>query len=576
MVSTTDQRRLEELLVEQRRRQNLALRIYRPRAGSQEEFHRSLASERLVRGGVRGGKTVCAATETGSAATGIPLTDSRGREIPHKFPTNRPLLIWVIGFDEGHISVMYKKLFAPGLFKIITDKATGQWRAWRPWDPDDAARENETKQSPPIIPGGPDCDPKGLIAEWAWSNKAGRVFDLCRLKNGTEIRAFTSGGAAGQGEAVDLIWIDEDIKYPEHIAEWQSRLSDVRGRLIWSAWPHSDNEAIKNITMRAQEQRDRKEPDVAEWVLPFDANPYVPAEEKRKRLEGWGAISEAVLRARNLGEYTDDYQLVYPTFNNDVHGMPRKAGPDAVELYLQPLAFHVPNDWTRYLAVDPGHTNAAVLFAAVPPPSIGNFLVIYDEILAQRLEPTIIAEMIRDKTPANAIYRAFMIDWHAGRQTESGSGKRTVEFWREAFASFGIRSQLTDTGFLPGSDDIGARNMVIRNWMLPRPDGTTHLRIISERCPHTRREFQLYKKKITRDDVSEDVKRKDNHLMDALGYLGAYLAPLFDYNSAYVVPFQEQQVDKTMSAYHELQKRLGVKRSDGSFYFGAGVVPNAA
>ena len=567
MISTTEQRQIKELLAEKNRRQMMGIRLYRPMP-TQVPFHLSHASERLVRGGVRGGKTCAAVAEVVSAALGISLTGPDGMAIPNNYP-KRPLIIWVIGFDTKHIARLYRKLFQGGLFKVIRDKTDGHWRAWNPSDPADAAREDDTKPSPPMIP--PD-----LVKEWAWDNKAERVFNVCRLRNGTEIYAFTSGGEVGKGEAVDIVWIDEDIEIPGHVDEWQSRLSDVRGRLIWSAWPHDNNRAIKRMTLRAADQRNRQNPDVAEFMLTFSANPYIPSDEKRKRLEGWAAAGEAVLRARDLGEYTGDYQLVYPGFNVEIHGIPRKTGPDIIETIFAGNNFQVPLDWTHYLAIDPGHANAAAIFGAVPPPEVGKFLVVYDEVFANRCDADALARMIAEKSQG-ITFHAFIIDAHAGRQTTLGAGKRVVEFYREAFERHGLKSRLTESGFLPGSDDITARNMVVREWMNVRGDGTTHLRVVAEKTYALRREFAEYKQSISHDEVTDKVLDKDNHCSDALGYMAAYLAPLFDYDAAYYqVAGKPVTLHSVLKAYEKLSQSMSGMKNDGSFNIGAGTANTAA
>ena len=273
----TDQE-FAKAVAEVERRKQEALNLYRPML-TQMPFHLTTASEKVVRGGNRSGKTMSCAAEVASAVLGIPLIGPDGNPIPFRYPKGRPLLVWIIGFDEKHIGRIYNKLFSPGMFRLIKDEETGKLRSWRPWEEADAAREDEIEQAPALIP-------KRMIKEFAWENKAARAFSVCRLHNGTEIHAFSSGGEAATGDAVDIIWIDEDIKYPSHVGEWQARLSDNRGKLLWSSWPRNANSALKAMSARAEAQEDSEHPDVFEILLTFSGNPYIPMDEKRKRLAG--------------------------------------------------------------------------------------------------------------------------------------------------------------------------------------------------------------------------------------------------------------------------------------------------
>ena len=506
-MSPWEQKRLRDLVGENRRRAGEALRLYRPRP-SQLPFHLSRASERVLRGGVRSGKTVGACIEVASACLGIPIIGPDNIPLPFTYPIDRPLVVWVIGFDQKHISRMHRKLFRPGLFRIIEEghKGSGQWRAWMPWRPEDAAREHDTRPSAPLIP-------ERMVAEWGWDSKVDRVFNVCRLTNGTEIFAFPSGGEAGKGEAVDIIWIDEDIMIPNHVEEWQSRLSDNRGRLIWSAWPYSSNDALVRMSQRAHDQRNREKPDVQEWVLRFSDNPYIPDDEKRKRLDGWAAAGDAVVRSRDMGEFATDSVLVFPRFDVDRHGIPRAGEPDALERALAANNNKVPSSWTRYVVLDPGHTQPAVLFAAVPPPDVGDYVIAEDELYIPRIGAAELAREVAKKLNGKPV-EAFVIDGHAARQTPMGlAGTTYNDIYSNAFAAAGLVSRTTGSGFMVGSDDIDGRNMLVREWLETREDGTTKFRCIRETTPNLQHEFLLYKKKITRDDVSEKTNEKKNDLM---------------------------------------------------------------
>ena len=501
------------------------------------------------------GKSVSCAIETACAAIGIPVP---GLGRPSRPYPKRGLTIWVIGFNQSHIARIHEFLFEPGLFQLIKDKKTRLMRTWRPWEPEDAAREIETEPSQPLIPK------RCIDGEIAYENKGERVFSICRLKNGTTIQAFSSSGKAAQGKAVDLIWIDEDIEYPKHVSEWQARLSKVRGRLIWSAWPHSANPALTKMSRRAEKEAQLEHPDVSEIVLRFSDNPYMPEDEKRKRLKDWADAGESVLRSRDLGEFLTGDSLVYPKFNIDLHGVPCRQRPnDQLDKALAKTNYRIPDDWTCYLGIDPGHTHSAVSFVAIPPPEVGDYFVIYDEIYMQRGTAADMAAEVRKKI-GNRRFHAFVFDMQAGRQSLIGLGKTIVRQYAEAFENEGIRSRLTDSGFMPGCNNPGARNMAVRRMMEPRQSGTTKFRIFKDTTPYHQHELELYSKKVTRDDISEDVNKKDDHLMDAMAYVAAS-EPEY-----YMRPPEERSKS---SAWLAIQKLRGSKKKSDTIFLGAGAAP---
>ena len=565
--SAQSEEQLLRLIAERYRRDQEAMRLYRPMP-MQAAFHRSLASERICRGGNRAGKSVCAAAEVASAATGVALSDNTGERLPFWYPKDEPIRIWVIGYDEKHIARIYRKLFWPDQFRIIKDAATGEMRAWRPWEESDKARESETKPAPPFIPAR-FYDPKDI----AWDGKNKQVFTIVRLKNGTSIEAFPSGGVPGQGEPVHLIWIDEDIQIPDQVDEWQARLSDARGfpapltggRLIWSVWPHTRNSALLSMSKRAKAQKDRKNPDIEEWVLTMSGNPYVDENEKRKRIEGWGAKSSALVRSRDQGEFILDEFLVFPQFNIDVHGIPSAGRPDKLEQFLRNRGFQVPVEWTNYLILDPGHRQPCVLLAAVPPPhDFGDQVVIWDEVYEPKINANEMAEILVPKVQGRA-FEAFIIDWHAGRRTQEGVGLTIKQIYTDAFEAAGVVTKTGKCHFQNGSDDVNARNLIVADWLAPQKDtGYPKLRLLSYRTPGTQNEFGLYCRRVTKDDVKEAVVDAHNHAMSNLGYLAAY-------NPQYV--YADPLEAPTHPAIRAWQKLEGKKEEPTTVWMGAGSPP---
>ena len=506
-------RRIARVAKELQDRKTDALRMFRPME-QQVPFFISCAQERVLRGGNRSGKTMCAAIEFASAVTGIPVCDVFGNVMPFKWPRNKPLNTWVIGYDQNHIGkTMYRYLFMPGAFSIIRDEASGEWRAFNPIT--DEHRRSECRQAPPLIPSRL-IDPKG----WAWEDKANRVFSVCRLKNGTEIRAFSSKGHAAMGDSVDLIWIDEDIEHPEHVREWEMRLPSVNGRLIWSAFPLSKNDALRDLHERAEREKHMDNPVVSETVIKFQDNAYISEQQVQARKDG---MSEEEWKARNDGEFSSESILMFPSFHIDTHGVPQRDErfDDEVDRLLRQTNGVPPADWTRYLIVDPGHTLAAVMFAAVAPPDkFGELYYVYDELYLRLKSAEDMAKAVRLKT-TDVGYEAFIMDYRAGRQTPMGYSSTIMENYSKAFAAEGLKSRLTNSSFIWGSDDIENGNDCVRSWLRIQANGKPRLRI-ARHLEAMKFEFARYRKQVVGNLVKEKQVDRDNHLMSCLRYFSAY------------------------------------------------------
>lgn len=450
------------------------------------------------------GKSTCAAVKFAAAARDRQVTLSDGTKVDGRLPhqKGRPLVMWVIGIQLNHIgATIHRLLFRKGLYRIIRDTNTGKWRSYRPWSPSDLRRERECQQSDPLIP-------PNEIQEITWERRGEKQFNLCTLKDGTQIYAYASTSEVKQGDPVDYIWIDEAIKYPSHVPEWQARLSDKKGRLLWSSWPTMANPALRAMTDRALEQQEevdkgiRPHADVREFVLAFSENPFIDDEEKRKRLEGWSAEER---RARDLGEYITDTYLIYPTFNKHVHAaVPDNNGEDDDTLadILRKRNGQPPANWTRELILDPGTSKPGVLLCAVPPADVGSFFVVYDEIYIPRLDADALATEIRKKTLGYNFER-FIIDGRAGRQTAMGFGQTVESNYSAAFAANRLSCNQTGNQFTYGSDDEIARIGIVQSALGIRGDGTPKLRIVIKNCPNLVKQLETNTKKIERNELSE-------------------------------------------------------------------------
>ena len=319
---------MKDLQSELSERRLEALRLYVPMA-KQEEFHKCMASERLVIGGNRSGKSLSTFVEDARAAT--------GQDPYNKYPKEGGNLV-IIGRNWPHIGmVVYPMLFKAGAFKIIRDEETGLWRAFRP-GPDDA-RKSLAKPAPPMIP------PR-MVKDVSWVLKNANYLQRAELVNGWTIYCFSSEGEPPQGFQADLVHVDEDLNNERWVGEMQARLADRKGRFVWSAMPWSKNDALLGLSERADAAEEKGgEANIKKFTLRFLDNDHIDNEEKRKNIERWSALGQDELRMRAEGEFTAESTLMYPNFNLAVHIMQR----DELPLNI------VPPDWTRYVSIDPGH-----------------------------------------------------------------------------------------------------------------------------------------------------------------------------------------------------------------------------
>jgi hypothetical protein len=487
---------LKEVQAELKDRRIEALRLYEPMP-HQEAFHECMASERIVLGGNRGGKTLCVGVEAARAATG---------QDPHgKFPREDGNLV-IVGRNWPHIGmVCYPSLFKSGAYRIIKDEQTGQWRSFRPGE--EPERRAETKPAPPLIP------PR-YVASVSWVLKSAGYAQKVELTNGWTIYFYSSEGEPPQGFQADLIWIDEDINNEQWVGEMLARLADRKGRFVWSAMPHSKNDALLGLCERAEREVENgvEKPGIVKFTLRFLDNKHIDTEEKKKNLDRWAALGADELRMRAEGEFTTESTLMYPSFNQAVHILSRQDLPS------------VPEEWTKYVAIDPGHAVMASIFGAVPPDE--SFLLIYDELYIRNCNALIWGEEFEKKCKHQHI-RAFIMDMHGGALRDLGSGRLPHELYTEELRKRKIRSEATNYSFIPGSDDIPARTALVRQMLHIKGDGSTGIKVLEGSCPNLIREIKRYRKKTTSvngqvfvTDVPQT--RGDVHAVQCLEYLCAY------------------------------------------------------
>jgi len=469
-----------------------ALRLYEP-LPIVEEFHECQAKERLLRGSNRAGKTLGAAVEVARAVTG---QDAWG-----KYPKENGRAI-LVGKDGRHVGeTMWRKLGRAGAYRIIRDRKTGLWRTFRPWEPDDEARRLESRPAPPLIP------PR-MIRSIAWEDKKRNQPSMITLTTGWEMVFFSSNGKPPQGVDVDLAWFDEEILDPEWYTEVAARLVDRNGRFIWSATPQASGEQLYFLHEKSERECEDRVRDIDRTIMEFvtliDDNPHLTEDQRQEFASK--LMSDEERRIRIGGEFAILSTKVYPDFAWAIHGVD---------------PFEMPSNWSLYAVVDPGRQTAATLFAAVPPPSAGDFVYLWDELYIKNCDAEKFAAAFdikaRDKT-----FVAFLIDGRYGRQTESGSGKTVEQHYSDGLRARGIASIRTGSSFTWGSDDREGGILAVKNIMRVREDGTPRLRVFRNKLRNFDWEIKRYLNRRVNGIVLDEPVQRNNHLMDCLRYLAAY------------------------------------------------------
>lgn len=489
-VVAHDAERLRRLASELARRRLEGLRLYEP-LPEQERFHKSAARIRILRGSNRGGKTLPAAVEVARAVTG---TDPHG-----KYPLADGRF-FCVGKDLAHIGeVMWRKLGHAGAFKMIRDEATTIWRAFRPWDPYDAAYKEKAKDAPPLVP------PRH-VKKIAWESKGEGIPSKVVLHNGWEMAFYSSLGKPPNGVDLDGWWFDEEIVDGAWFPEMRARLLDRNGRGLWSATPQAGTDALYDLHERAEEEDARGEPrrKVQEFLIRLAENKHIGEEEKKDLAAD---LTDEERRVRVEGDFAITSYRVYPTYARSVH---------AVE------TFPIPADWTRYMVVDPGHQVCAVLFAAVPPPTVGDFIYLYDELYIRECDAPTFGEKVRQKVQGQQ-FHAFLMDMHFALHTEAGAGKNVLEQYTTALTRSKVSSAATGHSFRLASDDIEAGVTAVRTWLAIRPDGTPKLRVLWEHLKWWEWEIRRYhNQRVQGQVIDKPNQRRACHLMDATRYLAMY------------------------------------------------------
>lgn len=549
-MSPSELAEFRDAIEELRRRENESLRLYEPMP-EQEAFHGGFAPERLVLGGNRGGKTLCGCVEIARAVT--------GQDPYQKYDASDGRFI-VVGKDLRHCAkVIYRKLFKHGAFKVIYDPISCRVRAYRPWQEWDKENADKAKSAPPLIP-----DRFYRPTSIAWDDRRAEVPSSIRIDaTGWELNLFSGESDPPNGWDADAAAFDEEIPRPIWYTEVSARLLDrrrgvkdkrrfVNGRFFWMATPQAGTQHLYDLYERAEADKEKEEPSITSHSVSLLGNFHI-TDDAKKEFVAKLSTNEDEYNVRVKGEFAILGSKVYPEF------MPRGAHGCR--------SFPVPHDWTRYMFLDPGRQVCAALFVALAPPHtiyvdtgdgldpiyVRNKWVIYDELYIRRSSAAIFASKFKDKVGDHECYD-WIIDMHAGRIHEMGSGYTVAEQFSMELKKLGCKNQRQSHHFTWGADDIDAGILAVRRGLHVREDGARWL-VMADSVPNFLDEARkyCYKKQPGSGIVTDVPLQRDNHLMDCWRYCAAY-GPTYR-----TPPERKRQKGYALEAMERKRKKGGKK-----------------
>lgn len=487
------------VMLDQRDRVVNSLAMFRP-TEQQEPFVREFAKdggvEYLVGGGNRSGKTVVVACCIAALLLNQPITFRNGEKI-HMRPERwrkEAVKLWIFGYDWRHVgTTIWRVLFEKNLFRIIRDQRSGRWRAWDPTNPEDKDVFHLTRPAPPLIRSS---DIENGYKGISWENRKERQVSSCNfVHDGTRVEFFASTGARPQGTPAHAVWIDEKIDDDKLYDELLVRLIDMRGKLVWTSWPDTmPSAALSGLEERAIKQMGQPEQTSFAFKFKGSDNPFTAGKHRDAIM---ATMDEDTRKARDEGSLNMDRWKTYPRFSRVIHRAMRPKisdsdlceDDDALAKAIRAVN-GIPPDWTRYLVLDPGTANPAVLFVAVPPPNLGEFIVPYDELYPHYSDAKQVAKLIASKT-LGQFFEDFIADAHACQQTPMGFSKTVGQNYSDHFAAENLRCRRQGSFFSYGSDNVDTRIMVLQSTMTIRSNGTPKLRILG--CPKLCGQLETYK-----------------------------------------------------------------------------------
>lgn len=462
-------------------------------------FHECTSKMRIADGPTRSGKTQAAAAETARALLGCDPYD--------KFVKRNGYAL-IAGRDADHLATMWAKLSEQGSFQKIRDEHTGAWRSVR-WDvnhpkqldPYDEAYREKWQDGPPLIPSR-------CISRVSYVERGRGIPRIVEFTSGWKSLWRSGEGSPPRGTHYTFAWFDELLKNDKFFSETMRGLVALGETLkhtpkfVWSAAAQDCDLQLEELRRRS----DEGDPDVGAFQFMFMDNPYVPEVEKTAF---FNSLSRDERDSMIFGLYARRGKMAYSSYD--------PMGDQSCE------PFPIPDDWCRYVVLDPGRQNCGTLLIAIPPDE--SHAYVYDGFLLRHGDADSWADEIVSRQ-GNTRFQAFIIDKRAGKQHSMGNSLRVCDLYWNALEERGIKPSMLGQlgGFYAGSDIVEAREETLVGWMNLRAIephiGTCRLQVFRGRL--TQLDEQIRMAYYATPDKRADNKKTGEDLLVCLEYIAGF------------------------------------------------------
>jgi hypothetical protein len=518
-----DQMELAQITEILSRRQYEGLRLYLPLPKA-KLFHKDPSKYRILVGANRSSKTLTASAELAMAFMGCDPYD--------KHPKKNGMAL-VVGLELDEIAMIWAKMTREGEFKLIPDEHTGELRAVRPnpldqtrLDPYDFAYREKWTDAPPLIP-------ERSIKSVAWEDKKKGTPRFAEFTSGWRSLWRSSRTIPPRGFHWNFVMLDEEMANPDFYFEAVRGLVGLHElpqhapKLVWSATAQSSNPQLYDLQQKAKSGEER----VSEYEMLFMENPYISDEEKAAFCE---ALTDEEKEVRVYGISAFGRRHVYTMFE--------PMGSHSCE------SFKIPDDWSRYVFLDPGRRHCGTAIIAIPPDEKHAYVV--DVFEVQNGDADIWAHEIKERTGTTR-FEAFVIDKRMGIETPVSMGENVATQYWKALDRVGIKPRMLGnlSGFYPGLDQPLAREEALIRWMKRRDSGpyagTPYLQVFRGRFPMLERQI---KHAAYDDKVPPKRLKLREDLLVAVEYAAAF-------NPRYRPPMRVDEVE-SHPVYEQYMRKL--------------------